>query len=729
MEAVVECLSLQLAASGHSVTVLCANDRPYTEVETKDGVRVVRLARIAVLASQPILPTLPFWLWKEARKSEVVHLHSPNPLAELFCLIWGRQLLVTYHTDVVNQRKLLPVYAFLRSRLLASARQVVVASRRLLETSPALTGVRQSALVIPFGIEIGRPKCAGESSEPFALFVGRLVPYKGLRQLLQVMPQVNGKLRIAGEGPELDFLREEAERLGLSGKVEFLGGVGEAELASLYENCRMLVLPSISRAEAFGMVLVEAMARGKPVVTCDIDTGVTELNEHELTGLVAPVGDSGAFARAMNRLFADSGLASRLGENGRKKFAQHHTAEKMASAYEAAYRGLSGNRKPKLLVLSHAAVLEVNRALFQALQRMGNFEVSMVVPRRWRGDLISDLRFERSANDGGLRIHDLPVLGSGNGSLFVYAGGLRRVLRDESPDLIFLDEEPWSLNAGQVCWSAGGRATVVFYTKQNLRKIIPLPFRLLERWVFRRSKAAFAVESEVGDVLGWKGYRNRVIDFPHSFDPKLFHPRDAQERAAIRRELGLSPGKLLLLYCGRLTVAKGVRDLYQAMERMDGSLRETELLIVGNGPLYKEAEALAGNLRNIRCRVVAAVPHHQIGRVMSCADVLVLPSHTTPAWKEQFGRVLVEGMACGLATVGSDSGAIGRVIQRAGGGLVYPEGNVDALVQALGSLAADRSLLEKLQNTGRGFVHHELTHEAMARKLEHSIRSMAGFGH
>jgi glycosyltransferase involved in cell wall biosynthesis len=724
MEAVVEYLSCQLVLLGHSVTVICANDRPYTEVETREGVRVIRLARAGVLFSQPILPTLPFWVWREARASDVLHLHSPNPLAELLCLRWKRKLVVTYHCDVVSQRLLLPVYSFLSGRLLGAARSILVASRRLLETSASLAAFHEKSRVIPFGIRVspaGAPPLVGA---PFALFVGRLVPYKGLPLLLRAMPAVQGRLLVAGEGPERGRLQKEAAELGLEGKVEFLGSVDETRLSALYEACTALVLPSTSRAEAFGMVIIEAMARGKPVVSCRLDTGVTEVNEHEVTGLTVPVADSPALAAALNRLFADPTLTNRLGENGRSKFLAHYSAEKMAKAHEAIYRELVPALKPKLLVLSHAGALNVNRALFQALQRLGRFDVTMVVPRRWRGDLISDLRFERSPGDAGLKIHALPVLGSGNGSLFVYAGGLRSILRAERPDLIFLDEEPWSLSAGQLCWLAGARARVTFYTKQNLRKVIPLPFRLLEHWVFHRSSAAFAVESEVGEVLHWKGYSKQVVDLPHSFDPALFRPRSAAERVAKRAELELSASKLLVLYCGRLTEAKGIRDLLRAMETLESRTPapNMEFLLVGNGPLYSDAEALCHRLRNLRARVTAAAPHHEIGQVMSCADILVLPSRTTAAWKEQFGRVLVEAMACGLAVVGSNSGAIGRVIQRTGGGLVFPEGDANALAQALLSLELDRALLDRLRSSGQAHVHRELTHEAMAVKLEQSIQ-------
>jgi glycosyltransferase involved in cell wall biosynthesis len=188
--------------------------------------------------------------------------------------------------------------------------------------------------------------------------------------------------------------------------------------------------------------------------------------------------------------------------------------------------------------------------------------------------------------------------------------------------------------------------------------------------------------------------------------------------------LGLTPGKILLLYCGRLTEAKGIRDMLAAVKFLDATSEssQVELLVVGNGPLFQEAQAEVAALKKIRGCVVKAVPHDRIGSVMSCADILILPSRTTPSWKEQFGRVIVEGMACGLTVVGSNSGAIGRVIERTGGGSVFPEGDAESLYSRLLELIREPDCLARLRLHGEKYVHRELTHDAMATKLAVALR-------
>ena len=369
----------------------------------------------------------------------------------------------------------------------------------------------------------------------------------------------------------------------------------------------------------------------------------------------------------------------------------------------------------KVLVASHAAVLNVNRALFQQLRARGQHDVSMIVPRRWRGDLIRELCFEPTHDDSGMRIFELPVYCSGSGSLFFYRANLRRILREAAPDLLLVDEEPWSLSAGQFCLSAPEQLKIAFYTKQNLKKNIPLPFRMLERWVFKKSVAAFSVEPEVSEVLRWKGYKKKIFDLPHSFDPHLFQKLNSPERESLRQKLGLHPTRPLIFYCGRLTEEKGIRDLIRVITNLD----ELQFLIVGNGPLFPELEQLGRSRKNFRC--IAALPHAQIGRTMASADILVLPSRTTAAWKEQFGRVLVEGMACGCAVVGSDSGAIGRVIERTKGGLVFPEGDADMLAKSILELTDNPGKLRDFQEKGHSYVQRELTHLAMAGRLEAAI--------
>lgn len=370
----------------------------------------------------------------------------------------------------------------------------------------------------------------------------------------------------------------------------------------------------------------------------------------------------------------------------------------------------------RLLVLSHAAVLDVNRAPFQALARVSEAEVRMIVPRSWQGDLIRGLRFEKSENDRNIDVVPLPIRMSGNGSLFFYGDSLGRQLRGWQPDQVFVDEEPWSLSALQ-SFRAFRDYPRCFFTKQNLRKRLPLPFRVAEKWVFRESTHAYSVAEEVTDVLRWKGYSKDIRYLPHSFDPEIFCPLSSAERSAQRRALGLPEDALVIGYLGRMTEEKGIDDLMQALNRGLGNsaLRDAWAVFIGNGPLYERVSSWCST----QPRAVAhpAIPHDQVGKALGAIDILVLPSRTTPRWKEQFGRVIIEAMAIGAAVAGSDSGEIPNLIRRTGGGAVFRERDPESLAATLLDLVSSPSALEEKRRQGLSHVQSHFSHDAVARYL------------
>jgi glycosyltransferase involved in cell wall biosynthesis len=379
----------------------------------------------------------------------------------------------------------------------------------------------------------------------------------------------------------------------------------------------------------------------------------------------------------------------------------------------------------KILVLSHAGVLEVNRAVFQELARLGE-EIAMVVPREWKGDLIRGLRFEARDSDRSLRVIPLPVAISGKGSLFFYRSSLRHVLAGWEPELVFLDEEPWSLAALQTCL-AFPRAKIWFFTKENLNKTIPWPFSSLEQWVYRRAAGAFVVSDEVEQVLRAKGFRGGIQQLHHSYDPALFKARSAHEKQHIRDEYGIPRNAVVIGYFGRLTLEKGVLDLAGALRTMaqEAELPPWFFCCVGNGPAEPDTKRALSSLPADRHLMLGALNHDRVGRLLAVVDVLVLPSRTTRRWKEQFGRILVEAMACGAAVVGSDSGEIPHLIGRSGGGLVFREGRASELAACLTRLLKEPALLEHYRTQGCSYVEHTLTHLRVARDLNEKLRASA----
>jgi glycosyltransferase involved in cell wall biosynthesis len=378
--------------------------------------------------------------------------------------------------------------------------------------------------------------------------------------------------------------------------------------------------------------------------------------------------------------------------------------------------------RKKILVLSHAGVLEVNRAVFQQLALYGA-DIAMVVPREWKGDLIRDLRFESRESDRLLRVLPLPVAFSGHGSLFFYRSWLRHALAGWEPDLVFLDEEPWSLAALQT-FLEFPRAKIWFFTKENLDKIIPWPFSSLRQWVYRRATGAFAVSDEVEQVLRVKGFRAGIQRLHHSYDPELFKGRSDDERRRIREEFGIPREAVVIGYFGRLAVEKGLLDLTAALQLLmdEAELSPWFFCCVGNGRAKQDIERSLSSLPASRYSMLGAIAHDRVGSLLAVIDVLVLPSRTTLRWKEQFGRILVEAMACGAAVVGSDSGEIPHLVRRSGGGLVFREGQVSDLAACLTRLLKEPALLAQYRAQGRAYVEQTLTHAKVARDLAEKLR-------
>jgi rhamnosyl/mannosyltransferase len=320
--------------------VLVANGRRSTKRETKDGLEVVRVGSLGTMFSTSICPTMPYWIKKF--ETDIVEIHHPNPMANISYLLSNHsgRLVILYQSDIVRQRISYRLYAPFLMRMLKRADAIIVTSPNYLASSPLLKRFKEKCAVIPLGIDLQRfEKNRSEArisairsryGEKIVLFVGRLTSYKGIAYLLQAMKKVSGRLLIVGTGELEGQLKNQVARNNLSDKVHFFGELSEEEIIVCFHACELLVLPSITRNEAFGVVQLEAMACGKPVVSTRLETGVQYVNQHGVTGLVIPPGDSVALAEAINRLLGDEALRARMGTEGRKRVEREFTKEKMA---------------------------------------------------------------------------------------------------------------------------------------------------------------------------------------------------------------------------------------------------------------------------------------------------------------------------------------------------------------------------------------------------------------
>jgi glycosyltransferase involved in cell wall biosynthesis len=347
---------VQLLCEGELATtdsrVLVANTGRGTVRENWRGIEVTRVSSLAAIGSVGVCPTFPLELRRAER--DVTVIHEPNPLALVSDWMAAQrgQLIVWFHSEVLRpQWKYRLLYRPFLRRVLARADRIVVSSPRLAEHAVELKDFRDKCVVIPFGIDTDRlartpaidervGAIEREHPGPRVLFVGRLVPYKGLDVLLEAMRTVQATALIVGEGPLRATLEAAAARLGISARVKFLGHVEDEEVVAHMHACDLFVLPSVTRAETFGVVQLEAMACGRPVVSTNLPTGVPWVNRHEETGLVVEPGDAPALAQALNRLVEDAALRSRLGSRARQRVEEAFTVERMATESAALYREL-----------------------------------------------------------------------------------------------------------------------------------------------------------------------------------------------------------------------------------------------------------------------------------------------------------------------------------------------------------------------------------------------------
>lgn len=329
------------AAAGHQVTVLVCDPGRRTRRETMNGVTVVRAGRLTTRASMPLSLAQPRELLRH--RPDIVHVQSPYPLGELANWLTrrGRATVITYQSDVVRQQGWLRLYAPLLRRVLRAADRIIATSPRYIETSPWLSPVAATCAVVPLGVDaaVFRPGETRHHESPRLLFVGRLRYYKGLDTLLNALTQLPGvSLTVAGDGPMRAPWEALARELGLGERVRFAGDVDDADLPGLYHQADLFVLPANARAEAFGTVLLEAMASGLPCVTTELGTGTSWIVHHSVTGLVVPPADAGALAQAIASLLADAPRRAAMGAAGRARVEERFTVERMIEGVAAVYR-------------------------------------------------------------------------------------------------------------------------------------------------------------------------------------------------------------------------------------------------------------------------------------------------------------------------------------------------------------------------------------------------------
>jgi rhamnosyl/mannosyltransferase len=287
-----------------------------------------------------------------AHKADLIHYHYPWPFGDLLHLLAGenKPAILTYHSDVVRQQLLMPLYTPLMRRFFSKVRAIVPTSPNYLKSSALLQDYLDKTTVIPIGLnetsyhipEAERiAHWRREVGVDFFLFIGVLRYYKGLHILLDACAGSNCRIVIVGAGPVEADLKQQAARLGLT-NVDFLGAVSDEDKAALLELSRAVVFPSHLRSEAFGVTLLEGAMHGRPLISSEIGTGSSYVNVDGLTGIVVPPNDPGALRAAMHKLQTDQALADEMGLRARIRFETLFTAQQMSESYLDLYRKVLG---------------------------------------------------------------------------------------------------------------------------------------------------------------------------------------------------------------------------------------------------------------------------------------------------------------------------------------------------------------------------------------------------
>jgi glycosyltransferase involved in cell wall biosynthesis len=330
---------------GYSVTNLVCQSHGARKFDEVNGVPTWRASSWGIVSGMPL--SLDFFrLFKKlAADADVIVLHHPFPLAFIAYRLFGRgkKLVVWYHSDIVKQRfTKLPFMPSIRYAL-RKAEYILVSNRAIIKNSSLLCEYSEKCHVIYFGIDPERFRETAEVQkkaeeirkkygEPLVLSVGRLVYYKGFLYLIAAMKDVSAHLLIVGNGPMKDILQAEIEELGIGAKIHIIDPVDD--LVPYYHACDVFALPSCESSEVFGIVQIEAMACGKPVVNTSLPTGVPEVSVDGNTGRTVPPKDAAALAGALNEVLGDKDEYRRFSENAVADVAARFTKEKFGAEME-----------------------------------------------------------------------------------------------------------------------------------------------------------------------------------------------------------------------------------------------------------------------------------------------------------------------------------------------------------------------------------------------------------
>jgi len=331
------------------IEVLCCQSKGKRNIEKINGVNIYRASSFGLFWGMPV--SLDFFrlFGRIYKKADIIDFHYPFPLAELAIFFFNpkKKIIIHYHSDIFRQRIIKFFLKPLTIHVLKKADKIIVSNENILKNSPYLKKFQKKCEVIHFGVDIEKFQKEVDQREierikekygKFVLFVGRLNYYKGLEYLVAAMEKIEASLVIIGEGPFRKKAEKKARELKIEDKIFFLSALKDQCLISFYKASMLLALPSVFKSEAFGIVLIEAMACAKPVISTELGTGTSLVNKDGITGFVVPPKDSKSLAIAIKKIIDDDGKMAELGRNAfnrvKKDFSLKKMIRKTLSAYQ-----------------------------------------------------------------------------------------------------------------------------------------------------------------------------------------------------------------------------------------------------------------------------------------------------------------------------------------------------------------------------------------------------------
>jgi rhamnosyl/mannosyltransferase len=340
-------------SSEADVEVLASAELGLGSIEKINDIPVTRTFSLGKYFSMPVSPTLPLKLYQKMSEFDLIHLHIPFPLGVVSIVPFlefkrnrDTKVVATWHMDIVHQKMFLPFYKPILNRFFTQVDRILCTSPQMKKSSEFFSGFQEKIEVLPYSIDFDEfTKRKDKNIEieipekDLILFVGRLVPYKGTKYLVEAIKNIDAELYIAGDGELREELESQVDELELRDKINFLGMVKDREkLKYLYQHADLFVLPSVLRNEAFGIVQLEAMSYGTPVINTSIDTGVPYPSLDGQTGYTVPPRDSQMLTEKINELLKDESTYEKFSQNAkervREKFSRQVMIDSALSIYQ-----------------------------------------------------------------------------------------------------------------------------------------------------------------------------------------------------------------------------------------------------------------------------------------------------------------------------------------------------------------------------------------------------------